>query len=288
MVSPVRQWPHPRARLREDCDMKRSDITELEDLLEDGRYEDAAAICEKQLRKSADDADLWAYYGEALAELQDLEASAKAYERAIGLDPDWDEGHAELGLLHLELGRFEEAERVLDAAMKRTGGKSSLVVRARGTLLECQDKELEAERAFALAERLDAEACPHPVRVSQAAFQRAVNESIAALPDDMRAALESNVRLELRELPDRSEVGPSGIVPSMLVLECFTGTSLPQRSSMDPWSQMPAHIFLYKKNLERYAVDREHLVEEIETTLLHELGHFLGLDEEEVAKRGLR
>jgi len=46
-------------------------------------------------------------------------------------------------------------------------------------------------------------------------------------------------------------------------------------------------IVLYRRNLERLSRDPDHLLEEIVTTLYHELGHYLGWDEEEVAQRGL-
>jgi predicted Zn-dependent protease with MMP-like domain len=44
---------------------------------------------------------------------------------------------------------------------------------------------------------------------------------------------------------------------------------------------------LYQRNLERFVRSREELVEEIRVTLVHEVGHFLGLDEEELYRRGL-
>ncbi len=56
---------------------------------------------------------------------------------------------------------------------------------------------------------------------------------------------------------------------------------------MDPWSHFPSSIVLYQKNLERACDSKEQLVEEIRVTLLHEVGHFLGLDEEELEARGL-
>jgi len=44
---------------------------------------------------------------------------------------------------------------------------------------------------------------------------------------------------------------------------------------------------LYQKNLEHVAGDREELVEQIGVTLVHEVGHFLGLDEDALWERGL-
>jgi predicted Zn-dependent protease with MMP-like domain len=44
---------------------------------------------------------------------------------------------------------------------------------------------------------------------------------------------------------------------------------------------------LYQRNLERFARSRPELIEQIGVTLIHEVGHFLGLDEEELYARGL-
>jgi predicted Zn-dependent protease with MMP-like domain len=56
---------------------------------------------------------------------------------------------------------------------------------------------------------------------------------------------------------------------------------------MDPWSHFPSSIALFQRNLERFARDREELLEEIRITLLHEVGHFLGLDEDRLRDLGL-
>ena len=46
-------------------------------------------------------------------------------------------------------------------------------------------------------------------------------------------------------------------------------------------------IYLFQRNLERFADDEEHLREEIRTTLFHEIAHLLGWDEDEVEAMGL-
>jgi predicted Zn-dependent protease with MMP-like domain len=52
--------------------------------------------------------------------------------------------------------------------------------------------------------------------------------------------------------------------------------------------EIPAQIILFLENIwEMVEGDEEFYREEIRTTLLHELGHYLGLDEEDLEERGL-
>jgi predicted Zn-dependent protease with MMP-like domain len=53
------------------------------------------------------------------------------------------------------------------------------------------------------------------------------------------------------------------------------------------WGALPATIQLFRCNLARVASDREELLEEVRVTLLHEIGHYLGLDEDDLEARGL-
>jgi predicted Zn-dependent protease with MMP-like domain len=53
-------------------------------------------------------------------------------------------------------------------------------------------------------------------------------------------------------------------------------------------SPVPPQIFLYLENLWDFAEgDEEIYLEEVHTTYLHELGHYLGLDEDDLTERGL-
>jgi len=70
------------------------------------------------------------------------------------------------------------------------------------------------------------------------------------------------------------------------ILGLFVGASELEMPS-DSSGHMPRRIFLFQRNLERFAHSREELIEEIRVTLFHEIGHMLGFDEEGVASMGL-
>jgi len=74
---------------------------------------------------------------------------------------------------------------------------------------------------------------------------------------------------------------------SPLSLGMFRGHGIRDRSLMDPWTELPGSILLYKRDLERDAATRAELVEQIEQTIVHEVGHFVGWDDEDLHERGL-
>jgi len=68
------------------------------------------------------------------------------------------------------------------------------------------------------------------------------------------------------------------------ILGIFQGTPMP-----DDGSAVPAvtTILLFRKNLERFATDEDHLAEEIRITVLHETAHYFGLDDDDLEQLGL-
>jgi predicted Zn-dependent protease with MMP-like domain len=145
----------------------------------------------------------------------------------------------------------------------------------------------EAESNYDEAHRLDPEGFPLPIRMKREAFERVVKEAAEHLPDELQEHLK-NVPVVIEGLPSReillAQSPEEMITPAVLGL--FVGTNLKERSVFDPVS-MPPTIFIYQRNLERFCQTREELIHEIHLTLYHELGHYLGLTEEELEERGL-
>lgn len=64
-----------------------------------------------------------------------------------------------------------------------------------------------------------------------------------------------------------------------LLMGVFVGVPLTQKSSFDVCAG-PDHIVLYQRNIEAVCRDRRELREQIERTIIHEVGHYFGLDED--------
>jgi predicted Zn-dependent protease with MMP-like domain len=103
---------------------------------------------------------------------------------------------------------------------------------------------------------------------------------LAELPEQFRERLH-NVPIVLETRPHAGIVA-EGFDPRALGL--FEGQTDAEAEIV---ATAPTRIVLYTSNLLCEFHDDEELAEEIEVTILHEIGHFFGLDEDEVAALGL-
>ena len=109
-----------------------------------------------------------------------------------------------------------------------------------------------------------------------------VKETLGALPAPLRE--------RARDLPVTFERRPNaahrrdGIEPDTLGL--FVGSEFAYEESNA--SPLPPQIILFLENIWDFAeADEAFFREEVRTTYLHELGHYLGLDEDDLFERGL-
>ena len=107
-----------------------------------------------------------------------------------------------------------------------------------------------------------------------------VEETLALLPEPLRERAKQ-LPVTLERVPNAG-LRADGIEPDTLGL--FTGAEFAEEGNVP----MPPQIILFVENLWDLAEDDEKLFrEEVQTTFLHELGHYLGLDEDELTERGL-
>jgi predicted Zn-dependent protease with MMP-like domain len=106
--------------------------------------------------------------------------------------------------------------------------------------------------------------------------------------ESVLAALPAPLRVQAKKLPITFESAPNdglvadGIEPDTLGL--FTGPEFADEEH----STLPPQMILFLENLwDASDRDEKKFREEIRTTFLHELGHYLGLDEDGLIQRGL-
>lgn len=110
-------------------------------------------------------------------------------------------------------------------------------------------------------------------------FTQLVEEALTRLPKIFKAKLE-NVSIIVEDYPDEAlEEEFDG-----LLLGLFRGTPRTEQSVFV--THMPAQIFLYQKNIEEVSGTEKEILEQINKTLKHEIGHYFGLSEKDLRRKG--
>jgi predicted Zn-dependent protease with MMP-like domain/Flp pilus assembly protein TadD len=230
-------------------------------------------------------ADLAWLEGAALNQLGRCEEALARLRDADREDPGRVDVLLEIGFALYELCRFDDAVEILKQA-EAADPDEPWAHHYLGLVAERRGDGEEAKRRFNRARKLAPEEFPRPISLSPEAFDAAVEDALADLPEQVRSYL-SNVAITVEDLPPDDDLLGSAPPLSPAILGLFRGAPWGQKASMDPWSHFPSSIVLYQKNLERFARGRAELIEQIGITLIHEVGHFLGLDEDELYARGL-
>lgn len=110
--------------------------------------------------------------------------------------------------------------------------------------------------------------------LSEEEFEAILDEAIEELPAGVTDELD-NVALFVEDAPEDGS-------PTLLGL--YDGTPIGERGQRG--LEMPDTIFLYRNNLIAYAEDRDHLREEIVVTIVHEIAHFYGIDDDRLHEIG--
>ncbi|MGB9234788.1 MAG: metallopeptidase family protein [Terriglobales bacterium] len=110
-------------------------------------------------------------------------------------------------------------------------------------------------------------------------FAKVVEEALDSLPQEFRSRIR-NVAVLVEDLPPNQLSRQPGL-PARLLLGVFHGVPTTRKSTFDLPSG-PDHIVLYQKNIEAVCSSEAEVREQIRLTLIHELGHYFGLDEEQL------
>ena len=108
-------------------------------------------------------------------------------------------------------------------------------------------------------------------------FDRCVRAAVDSLPPEFMQYLD-NVLISVQDEPDPELLEETD---SDSLLGIYLGVPLTERSLDSPY-EMPDQIILFQGPLEDFCETEEELIEEIRVTVVHEVGHFFGLDEDEI------
>ena len=111
-------------------------------------------------------------------------------------------------------------------------------------------------------------------------FEQLVADALASIPRRFRKAL-SNIAIVVEDEPSAQLLHEMDIEPPDTLFGLYQGTPLTERQ----WgfgNALPDRILLFQGPLERDSEDDDDLVVAIGETLIHEIGHYFGLSEEQI------
>jgi len=122
--------------------------------------------------------------------------------------------------------------------------------------------------------------------MSKKRFDEALRKALDDLPPAFRDALR-NVAIVVEDWPPEWLIDELEIPPDDTLYGFYHGIPLPDRSVSDT-GVLPDKISIYRGPLEEDFPDPAELRREIRITLLHEIGHYFGMEEEELDRLGYR
>ena len=119
------------------------------------------------------------------------------------------------------------------------------------------------------------------IDLSRREFVRLVRQAYRQVPPELREALR-NVDVVVEEWPRAEEL--ESFQEEGTLFGLYTGVPLPERQGGEPL--LPDRIAIYRQPILRSCSTRAEAAREIKVTLLHELGHCLGMSEADLARLG--
>jgi len=113
-----------------------------------------------------------------------------------------------------------------------------------------------------------------PVRMSAKRFEELVSEALDLIPSELARAIDNVVILVVDRHPEEPEL-----------LGLYEGVALTERDSMYAGA-LPDTITIYSESLLEICDTEADVVEEVTITVIHELAHHFGIDDERLHELG--
>lgn len=120
-----------------------------------------------------------------------------------------------------------------------------------------------------------------PLVIGPEEFERLVQKALEGLPDEYRRLLK-NVAVIVEEEPPPDVLEDLDLESEDDLLGLYSGVARGEESFFDPGAQLPARVSIYRGPILRLCRTADEVVQEVRDTVVHEIGHHFGLDDDEM------
>jgi predicted Zn-dependent protease with MMP-like domain len=120
--------------------------------------------------------------------------------------------------------------------------------------------------------------------VSKTEFNNLVEQALTELPPPFDQYLEE-VSIEIRDRPTRRQLEKLDMGEDELLLGLYHGRPRTERH-VDDGPALPDVIYIFQEDVEQASDSRQDLIDQVRTTVLHEIGHHFGMSEEHLDDLG--
>lgn len=120
-------------------------------------------------------------------------------------------------------------------------------------------------------------------RIARREFERLVVDAVSGIPEPFRSKMD-NVGIVVEDHPSRELLASLGMSPGETLLGLYDGIPLTERVSYN--LVPPDRIIIFRLPILEMCRSREEVVAEVRRTVLHEVAHFYGIDDEELDRMG--
>jgi predicted Zn-dependent protease with MMP-like domain len=122
------------------------------------------------------------------------------------------------------------------------------------------------------------------MKLTRPEFESLVRRAIDRIPSEFHLHLKE-VSIVVKDYPSDKLMQEMECPPDEPLLGLYEGTPLTERSVTDP-VRLPDQIVLFQIPLEEMCQTVGELEEEVEITVVHELAHYMGLDDDRLEELG--
>ena len=115
-------------------------------------------------------------------------------------------------------------------------------------------------------------------------FEKLVRQALGEVPEEISTRLD-NVDLVVEDWPSREQLVGSGLEEGNYLLGLYEGVPLTER--YDYGMVLPDKITLFRKAIEAICTSDEEIMREVRDTVVHEVAHHFGIDDERLEEMGV-